>query len=44
MELAGEYQSIAMSQLASKMEEMQQGHAVDISDIVVGQRKASLKT
>lgn len=44
MELTGEYQNITMTQLASKMEEIQMGHSVDISDIVSGTKKGSLKT
>lgn len=44
MELSSEYQSIALSQLASKMAEIQRGQTVDISDIVSNQRKSALKT
>lgn len=45
VDLTGEYQSIVMANLATKMAEMQKGFSVDISDIVGGQRKSgSLKT
>lgn len=45
VDLSGEYQSIAMANLATKMAELQKGHSVDISDIVSNQRKpTSLKT
>ncbi|XP_022919104.2 protein shuttle craft [Onthophagus taurus] len=39
MDLAGEYQSITMKQLASKMADIQKGQTVDLSDIVGGQKK-----
>lgn len=39
MDLTGEYQSIAMSQLASKIADIQKGQAVDITDILGNQKK-----
>lgn len=39
MELASEYQSIVMTQLASKMADIQKGQTVDISDIISNQKK-----
>ncbi|XP_025832981.1 protein shuttle craft isoform X2 [Agrilus planipennis] len=46
LDLIGEYQTIAMSHLASKMEEIQRGETVDLSDLVVGKqtkKSAALK-
>lgn len=39
MDLTGEYQSITMVQLASKIADIQKGQAVDITDIVGSQKK-----
>lgn len=40
MDLVGEYQSIMMVQLASKMADIQRGQTVDLSDITTTQKKS----
>ncbi|KAF5288840.1 hypothetical protein FQA39_LY03719 [Lamprigera yunnana] len=44
VDLISEYQNITMAQLASKIEQMQFGRTVDITDLVSGQKRGSLKT
>lgn len=44
VDLSAEYQNIAMSQLASKMEQIQMGHTVDVTDLVGAQKRTSFKT
>lgn len=44
IDMAGEYQRIANSMLASKMADMQLGHSIDIADIVGTTRNKVLKT
>lgn len=45
VDMTGEYQRIATSTLASKMEDMQLGHTIEIGDIIgTNARKQTLKT
>lgn len=44
IDMAGEYQKIANSMLASKMADMQLGHTIDIGDVLQTTRKRILRT
>uniref|UniRef100_A0A1Y1JZ76 Protein shuttle craft n=1 Tax=Photinus pyralis TaxID=7054 RepID=A0A1Y1JZ76_PHOPY len=43
MDLSAEYQNMAMSQLASKIEQIQMGNTVDVTDLANSQKRTSFK-